>query len=819
MRFEQFSLRGFAQHDAVDLTFRHGQPDLIIGPNEAGKSNLMAALTGTLFGIVDPERFRPWHGAPTMRAWLQITAGDDCIEIERHFLEQHVTVNINGEQVFQGRGLVERNTAEDQRYRAMLQEWIGFAEHEVFLRTVFIGQDGLEDSQLNGMAAQIKRLISGTREANYETAIADLENGLDTLIKLPRKRNNRRREDLQQQIQELREQHAGAEAIQSQVVQLSEEERKLRAKRDEAKRTQDRYSTLVEHSTTLQRAIAEENQKRFAWSELEKQLERLESARSRREELESERDRLSIPGDPNPGEIGDLARDIERIQLRIESLDAEVERNQSIREQREFLIDELEKHRIPGDVDPGDVREIGFRNEQAERTVADLRDRRERAIRAQQQSMPSQPPSQTPKILMMAAGAAGVGSIGLGLIADPLFFAGIVITIVLAALGLLADRQTAAPPDTTREDPEIAAIDAQLHRAEQELESFRQQQNELLAASGVDTLDDLYRRAREFQANLSRLDAQPEIDEQPAIDLEKARSTERELLQKRDELLRLSGEPDLTALEERAAGYREAVRLLEQIETVDPAEIESLRGRRDTTMQDAGLARQTARDLLDQYPDLRQVSPEQLQEYRQAVERADTFMQESERRLYEIDLDRQHLARGSQDAGELQARIRELEEQLDRIELSASAHIVAIETLRDSVAAFQETALDPVGEQAGEILARLTDGRYHEVELDRESMHPIIRGNGIPDIEKQILSRGARDQLYLAIRASLVDALSGDRDLPLLLDDPAVNFDNERLGHAARLLTTLAQNRQILIFTKDEAWTEWISPSLRLERG
>ncbi|TVR69724.1 MAG: hypothetical protein EA415_13875 [Sphaerobacteraceae bacterium] len=818
MRLEHFSLRGFAQHDAVDLTFRHGQPDLIIGPNEAGKSHLMTALTGTIFGILDPERYRPWHGPPTMLGRLDLTANDQQIRIERHFLEQQVIVHINGEQVFHGRGLVERNTAEDERYRSMLQEWIGFAEHDVFLRTVFISQDGLQDGRLNGLSAQIKRLISGTREASYETAIADLEAELDTLIKLPRKRTNRRKEDLEAQIQDLRERHAAAETIQRQVVDLIEEERLLHAQQAEAKQTKERYADLAQNASDLQKAIAEENQKRFAWSELEQQLGRLESDQERRAKLEAARDELRIPDDPDPGEIGDLARDIERLDMRIESLSEDAERNQSLQEQRDFLIQELEKHRIPGDVDPGDVREIGFHTEQAARAVDELRSRRERTLRQQQAAAPRPAPDNTPKLLRTAAGVIAVGSIGLGIVVDPLLFAGVVVAIALIAIGIMMTRSSARPDTEPVDDPAIAAIDAELQRAEEILALYQRQQDQLLAESGVDTLDDLYRRAREFQANLSRLDAQPQIDDQPAIDLEAAQSKRRELQERRDTLLQQSGESDLEALQTRASRYRETLRLLEQIDPLDPEEIARRREQLTTVQQDTAIARQTAQRLRSDYPELHKIEPEQVRAYQQTVQRAEETIQESERRLYQIGLDRQHLARSSEDAGDLQARIRELEEELNQVNLTAHAHIVAIETLRDSVTAFQEHALDPVGEQAGELFARLTDGRYQIVELDRESMIPTISGNGIPEIDKQQLSRGAGDQLYLAIRASLIEALSGDRTLPMLLDDPCVNFDEERLANAAELITRLAQDRQILIFTKDETWTRWISPSLRLER-
>ena len=62
-------------------------------------------------------------------------------------------------------------------------------------------------------------------------------------------------------------------------------------------------------------------------------------------------------------------------------------------------------------------------------------------------------------------------------------------------------------------------------------------------------------------------------------------------------------------------------------------------------------------------------------------------------------------------------------------------------------------------------------------------------------------SRGWRDAVELCVRLSLTDALYAEGELPfLLLDDPLVNLDDERLGAARALLDKLSQKYQILYF-------------------
>ena len=819
MKLEHFCLRGFAQHETIDLQFQDGSPNLIIGPNEAGKSNLMRAITGTLFGIPSPELLTPWNGDAHMIGILTFIADQDRIEVERRFLDQQVVVRVNGDQVYEGRGLVERRTQEDRRYQSMLHDWIGFTEHDVFLRTVFVGQDRVQDQSLGEFTAQIKRLISGTVEANYETAISDLEAELDTLIKLPGKRSDRRQEQLQAQLEDLNQRLYQAESIQEQVVSLTEQERDLQQQLSDANQTRERYSSLVQKHGELQKAIAEENQKRFAWNELEEQITRMTGARDRRAELEQERSKRQIPGDPEPGEITDLARDIERLQMRIEMRSEEAERNRGIRERRKFLESELERLRIPGDVDPSEVRQIGYEAEQSERDVTELQRQLDRAIQREQRTrQPARSNEMIRNALIGAASGMLFVSIGLAVLVNPGFAAGVLVAIALGIAALVMGRRSRAPEVDEISTPEIAQLREDLDQANRVLANYQRKREQLLAESGVETLEDLFYRAREFQENELRLNAMPEVDDQPEADLETARKELKEQEKRRDQLLQETGEADVEALEKRAARLREIDQLLQQVESVDGGQLSERQERLTRIQQDVALARQERQHLLEEHPELRQVSAEQIAEYRSAVETAEHTRESAERRLYEVELERQHLRRDTEDAGELRIRIAEVRDQLEQVRLNADAHALAIDALHSSVREFQENALDPVADRAGSYLAGMTDRRYERVHLERDTMTPTVSGTGQSTISLDQLSRGARDQLYLSIRAALVDALSGDRNLPLLLDDPCVNFDDERLAGAARLIADLARDRQVLLFTKDETWTRWFSPVLRLER-
>ena len=66
--------------------------------------------------------------------------------------------------------------------------------------------------------------------------------------------------------------------------------------------------------------------------------------------------------------------------------------------------------------------------------------------------------------------------------------------------------------------------------------------------------------------------------------------------------------------------------------------------------------------------------------------------------------------------------------------------------------------------------------------------------------EALLLSQGAADQLYLALRLAICDMILPE-GVPLMLDDALVTFDDDRMAAALDYLAELSKKRQILLFT------------------
>ncbi len=109
------------------------------------------------------------------------------------------------------------------------------------------------------------------------------------------------------------------------------------------------------------------------------------------------------------------------------------------------------------------------------------------------------------------------------------------------------------------------------------------------------------------------------------------------------------------------------------------------------------------------------------------------------------------------------------------------------ETLRDASVYFQ----------------KMSEGKYRRVWTPLGQNVLKVDDDAGNHLEIEDLSRGTREQLFFSLRLSLANSFAKRGVvLPLMLDDVLVNFDDERVSGAARLLQEYGERgRQVLVFT------------------
>ena len=100
----------------------------------------------------------------------------------------------------------------------------------------------------------------------------------------------------------------------------------------------------------------------------------------------------------------------------------------------------------------------------------------------------------------------------------------------------------------------------------------------------------------------------------------------------------------------------------------------------------------------------------------------------------------------------------------------------------------------------------LTAGKYDKIVFQDEKLFVQDKDGRVTDVKT--LSRGTAEPLYVAIRLAYIVQLQDVIYLPIIMDDPFVNFDEERRERVHCLLKKLSDQIQIIYFTFDRSLEE-----------
>ena len=163
-------------------------------------------------------------------------------------------------------------------------------------------------------------------------------------------------------------------------------------------------------------------------------------------------------------------------------------------------------------------------------------------------------------------------------------------------------------------------------------------------------------------------------------------------------------------------------------------------------------------------------------------------------------------------SSDLQDQLAQKQEQLSALREEYDAIALAMEALEQANTTLQNRFSPALGARAAEIFSAITAGRYDRVLLSRDfSLSAEPAGDPVGR-SIRLLSQGAADQLYLAVRLAICDmVLPEEKRVPLILDDALVSFDDDRLHAALDYLLAESEKRQILLFSCQKREMDYLS--------
>ena len=138
-------------------------------------------------------------------------------------------------------------------------------------------------------------------------------------------------------------------------------------------------------------------------------------------------------------------------------------------------------------------------------------------------------------------------------------------------------------------------------------------------------------------------------------------------------------------------------------------------------------------------------------------------------------------------------------EKLAELREKESIINIAIENLMDAYEEMKTTITPKFTKNLSESIQKISSNKYNKVTINDEN-GMIIENNRGEYVEAIKLSTGTIDQLYFALRLSMIDELSKE-NLPIILDESFAYSDNNRLKNMLQYLTSDLNNHQTIIFT------------------
>lgn len=148
----------------------------------------------------------------------------------------------------------------------------------------------------------------------------------------------------------------------------------------------------------------------------------------------------------------------------------------------------------------------------------------------------------------------------------------------------------------------------------------------------------------------------------------------------------------------------------------------------------------------------------------------------------------------NEDINKYETRIKEYEFKLLALEK-------AIDTI-NSISKDIHTSVAPrINETLGSIMSKITKGKYSTVKVNDNMDVMVLDEESGQMVDAESLSNGTIDQIYLALRFSIIDNLLLNNKMPIILDDCFVQYDDYRIKEVLSYLESVSEEKQIIIFT------------------
>ena len=196
------------------------------------------------------------------------------------------------------------------------------------------------------------------------------------------------------------------------------------------------------------------------------------------------------------------------------------------------------------------------------------------------------------------------------------------------------------------------------------------------------------------------------------------------------------------------------------------------------------------------------INKNNLEEINYEIEKIQNEINTNQIELHKLKIDKENIEPKLDELAKIEEKLIINKNNKINLEKLNKSMEIAKSVLEEAYTEMKENITPKFTQNLSQIISVITDNKYKKIKFNEENGLMVELENG-DYIQVDKLSTGTIEQLYLALRISMIDELS-DEKLPLFLDETFAYYDNERLQNILVFLLKEAQRRQIFIFTCSE---------------
>ncbi|MET3696370.1 AAA family ATPase [Bacillus oleivorans] len=138
-----------------------------------------------------------------------------------------------------------------------------------------------------------------------------------------------------------------------------------------------------------------------------------------------------------------------------------------------------------------------------------------------------------------------------------------------------------------------------------------------------------------------------------------------------------------------------------------------------------------------------------------------------------------------------------------------SVYTIARSFLQKAMVQFKEGTFPKVLRNAESIFKTLTNENYERIRFSSDNDELSVLHTSGKWFPAAALSQATKEQVYVAIRLGLIEALYPTLSLPIIIDDSFVNFDTNRVAKVMDTLQGFSGRHQVIVFSCHPEMTQY----------